>query len=61
MPLTESKSLPNGRLLPEGIWRLLNEASEVRGFRARWEERDENGVRRRPARNFRTLDARARV
>jgi hypothetical protein len=50
--LSESRIDHNGESLAEGVYALVNAQGEVVSYKARWRERDQNGVERQRSKSF---------
>src|SRR3954466_9425253 len=61
--LTESRVADRGEPLPDGVYALVEHHGEVVSYKARWRERDPNGVQRQRSKSFsrRAAGSRARA
>jgi len=50
--LTESRIDHRGDPLPDGVYALIERNGEVVSYKARWRERDANGVQRQRSKSF---------
>src|SRR3954463_15676273 len=55
--LTESRVDHRGEPLPDGVYALVEHHGEVVSYKARWRERDPNGVQRQRSKSFSRRDA----
>src|SRR5262245_867426 len=57
--LTESRIDHRGAPLPDGVYALVEPGGEVVSYKARWRERDVNGVQSKRSKSFSRRDARS--
>ena len=55
--LTESRIDHRGEPLPDGVYALIERTGEVVSYKARWRERDANGIQRQRSKSFSRRDA----
>ena len=55
--LSESRVDHRGEPLPDGVYALVESNGDVVSYKARWRERDDNGVQRQRSKSFSRRDA----